>query len=440
MHDYGAYLLYYFLTHMIDPTAAVVRRTWENAATTGNSYKAMDDAVNQVAPSMHDYYWPMYLTTLWNKGPFDTFYATGAATGASGDGLTDSVARAGGPVAIAATGGEQITPLYSELPTGGAMYFDMNFPDRSVRSLTILNGLGYKLSSGSVYSLTNGMVTYGTDGDETYLTEDLAAADLQGATVELLLKASGQAPRPGPEILSSNLGNLPEASYCLDVQGPLDEVVVILSNADFANPNRIMKAKGLPVTVWANNVPCWKLTGTSKVTWYNAGVTKQTSAQVTLGWPSAQMVPPAYLNLQGALFPETTLTQLSAQVSWSVSGKDTAGCTYQGSGSYAAGERVGSSSVWIEQGVLSGSPTYRGFTAAGYPDEGTKISYTVTCPPPGGTTTVTEDAWGFTDVPLDADRSHIKVDASGKMSGSYKRTYSWGDWEQFEWNLAGVTK
>ena len=113
MHDYGAYLLFYFLTHKVDTTAAVVRYAWTNAATNANSYLAVDAAVNQAAPAYHDAYWPMYLATLWNKAPYQTYYATD-------DGLNATVATAGGaPINIASPSGEQVTPLNAEIPTGG---------------------------------------------------------------------------------------------------------------------------------------------------------------------------------------------------------------------------------------------------------------------------------------------------------------------------------
>jgi len=427
MHDYGAYVLFYFLTHRVDPSASVVRRTWENAATTGNSYQAMDDAVKQAAPAMYDYYWPSYLAALWNKEPFGKFYAP--------DGLNETVQPVEGSstsTRIIAAGKEQVTPLPADIPTGGAVYYHLTFPDSSVRSLTILNGLGYKLSTGDASDRTS----ESTDGDVTYLTEELASSDRKGATVALLLKASGKAALPYPYALTSSLGNIPEASYCLDMQGPMDEIVVILSNADFAKPDRILRAQGLPVTVWANNVPCWKVTGTAKAIDFDNGVTTEAHGTVTFGWPNALPVPNTYQNLPGFFFPEIHLDMLSAQADWSVSGTRS-GCTYSGSGSYTAGEAA-NDHLTILQGLVAGSPTYRGYVGQGGPETDLPDTYNVSCP--WGSHTESIGGFGFLNIPLGQFRPQIKVDASGALSGNVKIPNYEGRYQQYEWNLTGVKK
>ena len=427
LHDYGAYLLFYFLTHQIDPSAAIIRNIWQNAGTTANSYLAVDQAVSQVSSAAHDAYWPLYLATLWNKAPFTTYYATH-------DGLIATVNPAGGAaIPITTPGGEQVTPLYAQIPTGGALFFDLKFPDTSVRSVTVLNGLGNKLSTGDASSVTQ----ESTDGDETYLTQDLPASDLQGATVELLLKAHNQAAQGYPTVLTDNLGSNPEASYCLDVQGPLDEMTVILSNADFANPDRIMQPTGLPVTVWANNVPCWKVTGTASAIDYDDGVTTEAQGTVTFGWPSAMPVPQPYWNLSNTVFPEINLRLLSAQVHWSVSGTDSGGCTSSGSGDYTSDEAA-NDYLLLEQGLTPGSPTYRGYVGSGGPDTDLTDTYHVVCSwgsydePIGGI--------GFLDIPLGQFRSQIKVNANGSMSGNVTVPNYTGRYQQYQWNLTGVKK
>ena len=409
MHDYGAYLLFYYLTHEVDTSASVVRHAWQNAATTANSYQAVDDAVVQVAPGMHDFYWPFYLATLWNKAPYKTYYATK-------DGLTKTVAPAGGAsIPITTPDGEQVTPLYAELPTGGAIFYDLKFPDSSVRSLTILNGLGAKLSTGDASSVT----TYSSDGDETYLTEDLEPADLQGVTVELLLKAAGQDAQSYPSMLTYNLGSIGQFGYCMDMQGAMDEIVVILSNADWANPDRMLVATGLPVTVWANNVPCWQVTGTaSAIDHDDYGMTHEVQGTVTFGWPSDFPVPDTYQNLANLVFPETYMEMLSAQAHWTVSAGSQSDCAYSGSGDYTAGKAANDSLI-LEQGLTAGSPTYRGYVGQGGADPGTTGSYSVTCNGDTWTEEWTDGPPDFLSIPLgDEDCGPIRVNADGTMSGS----------------------
>ena len=374
----------------------------------------------------------LYLATLWNKAPYSTYYATK-------DGLTTTAAPAGGAsVPVSAPAGEQVTPLYAELPTGGAIYFDLKFPDSSVRSLTILNGLGTKLSTGDASSVT----LLGGDGDETYLTEDLSPADLQGVTVELLLKAAGQAAQGYPSVLTHRQITIEQFGYCMDMQGALDEVVVILSNADFANPDRIMKAVGLPVTVWANNVPCWQVTGTaSAIDHDDYGMSHEVQGTVTFGWPSDFPVPGTYQNLANLVFPETGLRLLSAQAHWSVSAGAKQDCSYSGSGDYTASEAA-NDSLTIAQGLTPGSPTYRGYEGQGGADPGTTGSYTVTCDGDTYTQDWSDGPPDFLNIPLgDVENcGPIRVDASGNMSGSCTVPNYEGRYQQYQWNLHGVKR
>jgi hypothetical protein len=48
-HEYGAYLLPYFLTHTVDSTNEIIRDIWTNAATYDNSYLAIRDAVPEAS-------------------------------------------------------------------------------------------------------------------------------------------------------------------------------------------------------------------------------------------------------------------------------------------------------------------------------------------------------------------------------------------------------
>ena len=321
------------------------------------------------------------------------------------------------------------------------MFFDLKFPDSSVRSLTILNGLGHKLSSGDATGVTLGSI----DGDETYIFSDLTTpAAGQGVTVALLLKATGlEAPAAGglnlPTMLSSNLASMPEFGYCLDAQGPLDEVVVILSNADFANPDRIMKPEGLPVTVWANNVPCWRLQGTVTAIDYDHGVTEQSVATVTFGWPSAlETLAVPYRNVSNMHFPESHFEMLSLQSQWSVTGTDSGNCTHSGSESFTAGVEA-NFYLYLLQGLLPGSPTYRGYEGGAGAESSKQVTTHVTCPPPQGNydTTGYPIAWS---TPLSQSRAQIKVDASGKLTGditvpNYEQRY-----QRYQWNLTGLKK
>jgi hypothetical protein len=285
------------------------------------------------------------------------------------------------------------------------------------------------------------VTTYSSEGDETYLTEDLEPADLQGVTVALLLKAAGRDAQSYPSMLTYNLGSIGQFGYCMDMQGAMDEIVVILSNADWANPNRLMKATGLPVTVWANNVPCWQVTGTaSAIDHDDYGMTHEVQGTVTFGWPSELPVPGTYQNLANLAFPETRMEMLSAQAHWTVSAGSQSDCTYSGSGDYTAGKAANDSLI-LEQGLTAGSPTYRGYAGQGGADPGTTGSYSVTC---DGDTRTEEWSSGppeFLNIPLgDEDCGPIRVNADGTMSGSCTMPNYEGRWQEYTWDLHGVKR
>jgi hypothetical protein len=436
MHDYGAYLLFYFLTHTVDTTASVIRDIWQNAAGNAISYQAIDEAVQQAAPAWKDLYWSQYLATLWNKAPFQRYYA-------SSDGLAATVATAGGAsIPISTPGGEQITPLYAQIPTGGALFFDLTFPDSSVRSLTILNGLGYNLSTGAPNT------AYSVSGDETYLTNDLSATDLQGVNVELLLKASGQDADSEPYVLSDDEsdsqveGGAAQFDHCVDAQGPFDEVIVILSSSDWANPDRIMQPAGLPVTVYANNVPCYQVNGSFTASSNppvsaEMGVTAEAGGTVTFGVPSDEQLPTVYEPWWPGLFPEIDLTELSLQATWKVSGADPSGCSWSGDGKWTGTEAAGGE-LTIEQGLLADGPTYRGYDAEADPDDSTDNEVTIACPNSSYTQTISFDGLRV-DLSDVSDCGHIRVDSQGNLSGSCKMPYRDGGYEMDTWSLAGAT-
>ncbi len=428
LHQYGTYLLFYYLTHSVDTSAAVIRDIWQNAGSDSNSYMAIHDAVAQAAPGWEDIYWPMFLATLWNKAPFNTYYATK-------DGLAATVAPAGGaPTDIKVTGNEDVTPLYAQIPTGGALFFDLKFPDTSLRSLTILNGLGYKLYTGDATS----RIEFGTEGDETYLTDDLSSDDLQGANVELLLKASGQPVDPEPAILSDDQANdagggLAQFDHCMDAQGNFDEVVVILSNSDWGHPDRIMQPVGLPVTVWANNIPCYQVKGSFTALDYDDGATVESQGTMEFGFTGDSEELQPYVDWGIGAFPETYFDELSVNAKWSASGTDTTGCVHTGSATWTASSDA-NGYMTIEQGLLPGSPTYRQFEAQASPESGTTVTEHIACPDTGSYDN-TGDPIDWAVNPRDPD-CPPKIDASGNISGNCTVPNYTGRYQKYTWSLS----
>jgi hypothetical protein len=424
LHDYGSYLLPYFLTHQFGDNS-VIRKMWELAGTEPNSYLAVKKSL---PANYQEYFWPLFLQALWNKTPFQEFYE-------SNDKLVSTV-MAKSNTAITTAGGEQEIPLNGTFETGAASFYHFSV-NWNVSSLTILNGLGKKLSKGPASEV------YTTDGDQEYQFEDLADSDAQGATLLALMKIAGVG---WQMVLMGGSQGVQEESHstCIDVQGAIEDLVIVQSNADFEHPDRVMAPKGLPTTVFANNMPCWKVTGTSKMTVYNAGVTTEYSAHnLVYSYPSALGDMPSqypYVDF-GFAYPVTQLALLGADVDWSISGTDSAGCAHSGSGSFHVSEQpgAGSDTISLFPGVLKGGPTYRGYQGQGIPESGTQITETISgkdCPPGGKL-----EAFSFLEIPLETDRANIKIPAGGgQLSGSYKRDEPINDYELMEWNLTQVIK
>ena len=428
LHHYGAYLLFYYLTHTVDPSAQVVAQTWQNCIDTENTYQAIDDAVNQIVPEMHDFYWTGFLASLWNKAPFYQYYKMG-------DQLDETVVPVEGnsTTPITASSGQGITQLPAEIPTGGAVYRHLSFPGDSVRSVTVLNGMGYKLRIGPA-SENEELSPWVEDGDKTYLFDDISYDDLTGANLILLMKVEGLDGQSLPMI--TPYSNFQDHGFCLDAQGKIEDMVVILSNWDVAHPDRIMKPLGLPTTIFANNIPCDQLSGTSSHSFpmdsygYVVGHT-----QATISYENLEILDYDYL-YPVHVFPVLYLSQVSAQVSWDISGGHD-NYWYTGSGNYSAGETSGE--IEILQGVLAGGPSYRGYGGSGYPDDDTEISYVYHWTDDDGeySETLTEYAWQFLDT-YEAVQYHgayypVEADGSFSASGSYTdeegATYTW------DWNL-----
>jgi hypothetical protein len=428
LHEYGAYLLFYYLTHAADTSSQVIRQIWENAGSTPNSYKAIDDAVNTIVPAWHTIYWQDFLISLWNQAPFGTFYQ-------DKDNLADTVQPVNGGM-ISATGGEVEIDVSDSLPTGGARFHQFTV-DSNVSSLTILNGWGKDLTTGDASSDINGDLT---SGDEDYQFNDLTSSQAAGTNLIILMKVAGKTWMPVP--LNVSTTQLNKYTHCIDLQGKIESLVIIQSNWDYAHPNRVIAPVGLPTRIVASNLSCRPLTGTARKTIYNAGVKYIYTAQsLTYGYPSAMPDISQFPYADDSfIYPSLTLNLLSASGTWSVSGND-GSCSYSGQGTFSVGERPGEGydTVTIFTGLVHGSPSYRGYEGAGEGIAGT-ITFTESGPNCPGTVTESSD-FGFLEIPLTEDRAAIKVPAAGgALTGSYKRDEPGGDYELMEWNLTPQTQ
>jgi hypothetical protein len=316
--------------------------------------------------------------------------------------------------------------------------------DSSVHSLTILNGLGKKLSIGDASE-----TTYLTDGDQMYQSDDLSTSDATGATVIAMMKVAGSDWQAIPLSGSGGL-QIPFSSHCVDVQGKIEELVIIQSNGDFGHPDtRTISPTGLPTTLFASNLPCWKVKVSSSYTIFNDGVTKVFStSNAVYSYPDAMESFIESYPYVGDVYayPETELALMSADVNWSVSGVDSEKCSYSGSGSFHVNEFTtgADEDITFFDGVLKGGPTYRGYLGGGAVwDQSQQFTYTVTgkdCP---GSESDYAYNYAFLDIPLEeeGERALIKAPAGGGViSGSYRQNGSGGDYSLMTWSLTPQTK
>ncbi len=431
---YGTWVLFYDITYELG-NMDYVRLVWEQAEKTNNSFAAIYNAEPE---NERDAFWSRVLPALWNQAPYDTFLK-------DNDTLTDTVkAESPNPIPVALSNGYFTYPLGDDLKTGAARFYHFTFSDASVRSFSVLNGIGKDLTKGDAQDNGNWDTT---TGDQVYVSNDLSDADAAGADVILMLKADGQDWRSYP--LGNNMMEQSAYSYCFDSQTKITDMVVIQSNSDWLHPDRVITHQDEPTTVVANDMPCWGLQGTAKTINFSygsngaAGVTLEFDSTVTFGGPDGMYYNPGVYENNPLAYPEVSLPLASLHTDWTISGND-GQCAYSGSGSFDQGPDIsaGSEAAYLFSGVLPGGPSYRGYegTAGLEADPYPSITYQVTgknCPG----TVKAEIGWSI-EIPIVDNRANIKVPTGGNtLSGSSKRDgESVGHYEQFEWNLTPVTQ
>ncbi len=342
-HEYGAYLLPYYITK-ITGDDITVRRMWENSEKYANSYVSVREALPASFPNFKESFWGSYLLTLWNKAPYPTFFQ-------EKDKFTGSVKPEwASPVNVTASGAASKKEFTGDLPTGAVRYYPLTF-DSSVRSLAFLNGLTFNMRKDSVDNSQWGSEL--TDpADQTYASDPLPDAEQKGITAYVMYKRAGKTTW---EMMP--FGATDEFPYCVNTMGKIESAVVVLSNEDWDHPDRVVKSPGINSMIFATNMPCAGYKGTSTITNYNHGVSDIYHVS-NISYKSGSTAQYSF-----PTFPFISFELQGASVSWTKSGTDSAGCTYSGSDSFSIGPHpgAGSDTVVLFSGVLSGSPSYRGY-------------------------------------------------------------------------------
>lgn len=309
-HEYGAYLLPFFLTHLGSPE--LVRAIWDNAHSM-NSLAAVD----QVAPntSFQDVWW-YFAEMNWNRSPYGQIYQD--------DKLTYQLKPEGGlPVAITVPGGESIYKLDTPVDHLSARYYHYKFNDSSARLVTFFNGVNFGLTkepwTGSDYAIE--------DSSLNYASQELDPEQTKGASVMALVKIQGQ------DWTRQPLSGMQRKAYCRDKASQrLEELVIIVSNYEYQDRNYQLQLHDQAPVLWASNVSCGKWVGTSSYARVDHGVTETANASgVTY---EDFVLDFSNESWYGQTYPQLMYKLTAANVSWRISGTDQFGCTHSGSGSY----------------------------------------------------------------------------------------------------------
>jgi hypothetical protein len=305
---YGAYLWPFYLSHRFVP--AVVRSIWENTEK-GDSLEAIDMSI----PGGFERQWPEFTLYNLNRAPMD-FYK-------QWDDLESRVASY--PIDIDLEGaGDGRMPL--PLPDGvehlAAQYFHFTFPDANVRTVVFYNGYTFNLGEQQVM-----LDPFGPVGT-TLVASPLPTEATRNAHVKALIKTAGH------DWVVEDWTNRGLVRYCRDAPGEkLEELILIFSNSEHQDRQRVIRPAQLPPTLWVSSIGCWQWEGEINAVEnvFDDGPLLTMKTQIrfqrigSTAWPLAANVTGEWL----------THDQYEPQgvLDWQFSGVDAGGCTWSGSGS-----------------------------------------------------------------------------------------------------------
>lgn len=238
-HEYGTWLFFHDLARHAG--TSIIGDIYDARASEADSLRAIDSVI----PGGFAARWPEFARHAWNSDPVTSFREwvrvdtvpsppwTPAPT-IDLDGEVDQLIELEGLV---------LEPL-------SAWHLRFTVPP-GVRSLGFYNGLGQTLRS---FEAELG----------TVLTVGEAMPDSRGLRIEALLKINGAWQPP------EDWTFLPYRHFCTDVAAErVEEIVFIVSNSEFADPARRLRAIGNPTTLFASNIGCARWEGDITWTWRN---------------------------------------------------------------------------------------------------------------------------------------------------------------------------
>ena len=238
-HEYGAYLLPFYI-HRSTGNPFTIGLSW--ATCEASDVPDALHAIDAVVDGGFDRLWPEFVLHNWNGAPVDDYQHW------------DSLAYHASTYDGSVYNPPQVAPDLElsfpvDLPRLSATYAHYKFTTDDARSVAFWNGATFQLDK---RDLGEGV---------RYTGDSLSAEEGKGGFVRALVKVEGK-----PWSIE-NWTERPWVTFCRDMADErLEELVLIVSNSDFQDYGRHLKAKTLPPTVWVSNLGCWQWTGTVEAT------------------------------------------------------------------------------------------------------------------------------------------------------------------------------
>jgi hypothetical protein len=276
-HEYGAYLLPFYV-HRTTGSADFVRVAWE-LCTRQPPLEAVDKAIGGF-----DKQWREFAKYNWNQKPWDDYKQW--------DALTSSASTSG--LKLRTSTGTAVYDIEYELPPLSASYHHIVFSDDD-SSVVFWNGVTHKLKQQSTECCGVGYVAEPLSGDET-----------KGAHVWAMI-------RKGDAWSRESWTERPFVKFCRDLLSErIDELVLVISNSEYKNPDRKLKPPGLAPVVYTSNIGCAKWEGTSTFTHRRVDLDSTLTISAKMTWTPADL----QLEQSSLIFYRAQGTQ-----NWSVSGQ-----------------------------------------------------------------------------------------------------------------------
>lgn len=308
---YGAYLFPFYLTHKHAPS--LVRTIWEQVKDADSL-----EAIERSIPGGFEEQWPQFARHTWNRPPVDDYRTwdnliPGPATQSlmsDLNGAPDMLL----PLRLQDEASEGVEHL-------AARYFHILFSNDDAATVVFYNGYTFELSEQQVKLDPIGPV--GT----TLVASPLPAAATQNARVEALVKTTGH------DWVVQDWTGRGLVRYCRDAPGEkLEELVLIFSNSEHNDRERVIKPRQLPPTVWVSNIGCWQWDGEVNTVEnvFDDGPLLTMHAQLRFNRVGSSAWP-LVTNVTGEWLTHDAYEPIGS-LDWRFSGVDGGGCTWSGNG------------------------------------------------------------------------------------------------------------